>query len=331
MHRDRFVTLRQKRWTRLEELLGRAGRNGPNRLSGEELLELGDLYRHTTSDLAVAQRDFPDDRLVLYLNGLLARAHPFLYRQQIMDIARAGRFVRYGFPEGYRQAGRYIGFACAAFVVAAVVAAILVAWHPSLADTLMPGEAQALRAVMEHHHLWVKSATEHHSVAANYIMLNNILVAVYAFAGGVLLGVPALLVIVQNGIMLGVVGAMVAQYGLSLPFWTFVAPHGVIELSVIFIAGGAGMMVGDAVLRPGLLPRGEALVRAAQHAARLLFGCIPLLIIAGTIEGFFSPSDAPDALKLLVAALVGVLLYSYLLGSRTTVRKVEYAFQDVFT
>jgi len=92
---------------------------------------------------------------------------------------------------------------------------------------------------------------------------------------------------VGNGINLGVIAAMAAQYGLSEQLWSFVVPHGVIELSVIFIAGGAGLMIGDSILRPGMLRRRDALARAAHRAAELILGCVPLLVIAGTIEGFF--------------------------------------------
>lgn len=329
MQRDAFVAAGEARWRRLDELIRRAGWTGLQRLNGKELVELAELYRRTASDLALARRDFPSDRVVPYLNGLLSRAHPLVYRDRVMDIARVGRFVRYGFPEAYRGGGPYIALAFACFAASAVVAAALVAWRSSMADTLMPGDAQALRSVMEHHHLWMKSATENHSVAANFIMINNLVVALYAFAGGVLLGVPALLVLVRNGVMLGTVGAMVAQFGLSLPFWTFVVPHGVIELSVIFMAGGAGMMIGDALLRPGLLARGEALVRAARKAVRILFGCVPLLVIAGTIEGFFSPSEAPALLKILVGAAAGILLYAYLLGSRPRARPTGYTLEDL--
>jgi uncharacterized membrane protein SpoIIM required for sporulation len=103
-------------------------------------------------------------------------------------------------------------------------------------------------------------------------------------------------------------------------------PHGVIELSVIFMAGGAGLMVGDAIVRPGLRSRREALTIAARRGVRLVFGCVPLLVIAGAIEGFYSPSDAPDTAKIAVGAIAGILLYAYLLGSRPTVRRTAYTF-----
>lgn len=296
-----------------------------------EILQLGELYRAATSDLAIARRDFPHDRVTLYLNGLVARAHPLVYQERGIGLARIGRFVRYGFPAAYRDALPYTALAFAIFLLSALIAAALVTWRSSLADVLLPGQAPQLRQVMSQHHLWMQSATSNNSVAANFIMLNNIKVAIVAFAGGMLAGALTLLVMVQNGISIGAVAALVAQYHLSEGLWSFVAPHGVIELSVIFMAGGAGMMIGDAILRPGLQRRQDAIVQAAQHALKVLLGGAALLVVAGTIEGFFSPSNAPDALKYAVGAITGVLLYSYLLGSRPGIREMPYTFEDVLS
>jgi uncharacterized membrane protein SpoIIM required for sporulation len=323
---ERFIAQRQERWERLQVLLKKAGQGQIERMSAEELFELGDLYRQATSDLAIVRRDFPGDRLAGFLNDLVARAHPIIYHDEPVRSGRIRYFLLYGYPLAVRQAGPYILGAFAVSLVSAIVAAILVAVNPPIADTLLPGTAQSLRSVMEQHHLWVKSATENHSVAGAFIMTNNIRVAFMAFAGGMLAGVGAFLIMAYNGLMLGAVGAMVQQYGLSEQFWAFVAPHGVIELTVIFIAGGAGLMIGDALLRPGLRRRSDALTGAARHAAVLLIGCVPLLMIAGTIEAFFSPSDAPAAVKFAFAAIAFSALYGYLLFSRPPVRTERYTF-----
>lgn len=175
----------------------------------------------------------------------------------------------------------------------------------------------------------MKANTADHPVAANFIMANNITVAIEAFAGGMLLGIPAVLIEAYNGIMLGTVGTMTAQYGLAGGFWSFVVPHGVIELSVIFMAGGAGIMIGDSILRPGRLRRRDALVRAARRALQLTLGGAALLVVAGTIEGFFSPSDAPDWSKYLVGVVTGILLYGYLLGSRPREVPKQYTLEEL--
>lgn len=329
MRREEFIAARKGRWERLDVLI-REARKSLRRISGEEILELGMLYRAVTADLATARRDFPGDSVTAYLNALVARAHTVVYQGEPGGLARLGRFLRYGFPAAFRETAPYTALAFGLFLVSAVIAALLVAVQPHLADVLLPGEAAGLRSIMQQHHLWMQSATSNHSVAANFIMLNNIKVAFFAFAGGMLVGLGTLYVMLQNGIMLGAVGAMVQQYSLSLGFWSFVAPHGVIELSVIFMAGGAGLTIGDSILRPGMLPRTDAIAQASRRAMYVLFGCVPLLVVAGTIESFFSPSGAPVVLKFVFSAVAGVLLYSYLLLSRPPRAKNEdYTFEDI--
>lgn len=328
MQRDTFIKIRKGDWEELESLVAHARRRASH-MSGADLLRMGDLYLAATSDFALAQRDFPGSPVTDYLNGLVARAHPVIYREAAGSWSRLGQWIRYGFPQAYRDAGRYIAISFAAFAVGAIVSAILVAIHPATADTLLPGEAAQLRAIMAQHHLWMQANTANHPVAANFIMANNITVAIEAFAGGMLLGIPAVLIEGYNGIMLGAIGTMTGQYGLAEGFWSFVLPHGVIELSVIFMAGGAGLMIGDSILRPGRLRRKDALVRAARHALQLTLGGAALLVVAGTIEGFFSPSNAPDWAKFAVGIVSGVLLYGYLLGSRPKEATHRYTLEEL--
>jgi uncharacterized membrane protein SpoIIM required for sporulation len=314
----------------LETLLARASRGRLDRFTGEELLELGDLYRAATADLATARRDFPGDRVTFYLERLVARGHTAVYREEPMDSNRIGALFRYGFPQVYRESFPYMGLAIALLLVPAIIAAFLVVLNGSYADTLLGSdEASSLRAIMSQHHLWFKSATENHSVTQSLITLNNVKVAFAAFAGGVLVGLGAIYVLVFNGINIGAVAALVATYGLSRGFWAFVVPHGVVELSVICMAGGAGMMIGDAILRPGLLPRGLALTAAARRAAILVIGGALLLVFAGATESWFSPSDAPDWLKWAYGAASGVALYAYLFTSRPPAKRESYRFEDV--
>ena len=119
-------------------------------------------------------------------------------------------------------------------------------------------------------------------------------------------------VLITNGMLIGAVGGLCHIYGLSLPLWSFISPHGYIELSVIFIAGGAGLMMGYSLINPKLATRKLALRDAAKDAVRLIGGCIPFLVIAGIIEGFISPSSLKPWLKLAIGAGTGILLYVYL-------------------
>ncbi|MCA1553804.1 MAG: stage II sporulation protein M, partial [Chloroflexi bacterium] len=120
-------------------------------------------------------------------------------------------------------------------------------------------------------------------------------------------------VLVSNGLLLGAVFALMQVYGHAAPLWEFVVGHGVLEISEITMAGGSGLLLGYAMLQPGLLSRQNALMLAAQKSVRLLLGSVPLLVVAGTIEGLLSPSDAPAWIKYAVGIGSGVLLYGYLL------------------
>jgi hypothetical protein len=115
-----------------------------------------------------------------------------------------------------------------------------------------------------------------------------------------------------NGLLFGVVNVACWNGGLMLSLWSFVAPHGALELPAIFIAGGAGLTMGQRLLFPGELPRRVALARAAALGVRLVLGTIPLLLVAGTMEGFVSPSNLPVPLKFAVSAALGGMLVLYL-------------------
>jgi uncharacterized membrane protein SpoIIM required for sporulation len=138
-----------------------------------------------------------------------------------------------------------------------------------------------------------------------------------AFAFG-LTGIGTGWLMLFNGLMMGVIGAATWQAGMALSLWSFVAPHGVLELPAILIAGGAGFELTRGLLFPGVLPRGQSLQRAGKRAVRLLAGTIPLLLLAGTIEGFFSPTHVPVAMKFSLAAVLftALLLYLFRAGRR---------------
>jgi uncharacterized membrane protein SpoIIM required for sporulation len=200
------------------------------------------------------------------------------------------------------------------FLVPAIIAFVTTYNDPALAGALVPGAEAVVEQVRAGEEWWQRINEEGASVAAAEIMTNNIGVAFRAFAGGVTLGIYTLFVLVSNGIFLGVVAGAAQRFDFADNLWGFVAAHGAIEFSVIFLAGGAGLQLGWAILRPGLLSRRAALVVAARRALLIVLGCVPLLVIAGLIEGFVSPSALPLGVKFAVAAISGAALWGYLLG-----------------
>ena len=305
---ERFVAERQARWAELEAAVKRARRGRLRGMPAEEIERFGLLLRHTASDLAIARRDYPDAEVTTYLNALCTRAHPMLYRGTPLRLSSIPAFYARGLPRAFRAAWPYIVASLVLLAVGFLAGFVAVYLRPDLRSSLVP---QSLFDQMARGQ--IQANVPDAPLAATFIIQNNIRVALVAFAGGVLLGLPTAFVLLANGWMLGTIAAAVHQGGYDQAFWSLIVPHGVIELSVIVIAGGTGLMVGAAILRPGHLRRGDALGIAARRASVLALGVATLLIVAGTLEAFVSPSTLPGAAKLAIGALAGLLLYSWLL------------------
>ena len=312
---ERFVAERTPRWAELEAAVKRARRGRLRGMPAQEIERFGLLLRHTASDLAIARRDYPDAEVTAYLNTLCTRAHPMLYRGAPMRLSAVPAFYARGLPRTFRAAWPYVVASLALLAIGLLAGFVAVYLRPDLRSSLVP---QSLFDQMARGQ--IQANVPDAPLAATFIIQNNIRVALVAFAGGVLLGLPTAFVLLANGWMLGTIAAAVHQGGYDLAFWSLIVPHGVIELSVIVIAGGTGLMLGAAILRPGHLRRGDALSIAARRAAVLALGMATLLIVAGTLEAFVSPSTLPGAAKLAIGAISALLLYSWLLlgGRRRT-------------
>lgn len=313
MNVDDFYQSRQDSWKALSGLVDKANR-GIEQMTPDEIARLGKLYRAATSDLAIAQRDFPHHRVALYLNQLVGRAHGVVYRGEPLALRRLVTYATEGFPRIFRETLPFTLTAAALFFATALIAGLATSSNPQNSRWLLPQAVQDLIPQMEQKNLWTHIPVEERPYASSAIMTNNIRVAMLAFGGGILAGVATVWVMVYNGLVLGGTVGLTFYYGLGFDLLTFMVGHGVIELSVAMISGGAGLMMGWSILRPGLLRRRDALVIAARRSVTLLAGCVPLLVVAGTIEGFISPAEViPWPVKWGIGLVTGVLLYSYLL------------------
>lgn len=267
------------------------------------------LYRQVAADLSVLRQDATARTYAEHVNHLLARAHHVVYSRRKTNFGTLFRFLRDEYPAIFQ---RNLG-------VVVVSTLVSVAWG-ILGATITNARPEFMRhyvgpemiATMERHEMWTKSVVSVAPMAASYIMTNNLTVSFVTFAGGILFGVGTFWFLYQNGMMLGVIGAACHQYGMSLALWSFVAPHGSLELPAILIAGGAGFRLGHAMLFPGSLRWRDSVAKGGMEATRLVSGIIPMLIVAGTLEGFFSPSAAPVPLKFSVGGLLFVLLLMWL-------------------
>ena len=324
-----FSATRQARWAELERLLALSQGNGLRKFEAEQIQALGRAYRQVLSDLAIARRDFPDDQLTLWLNDLAARAHLRLYRAPAPSWHRLGQFFWTDFARRFRAARGYLLVSALLLFGPALLAYLLALLDPTLRDALVPAQ---LRNVMASGRTWTDIQPGLRPGMATLIFTNNIQVSFLAFSGGVLFGLGTVYVLVSNGLALGAVLGAAQFYGVAPLIWSFISPHGYLELTCIVIAGAAGLMLGDALLRPGLWLRREALARASRQAVELVVGAAPVLVAAGLIEGFVSPSELPVAAKLTFGPAAGAVLYALLFtlgrGPVAGVRRVETVWAD---
>lgn len=309
---DKFINKRKNNWQRLEDLLTLVESATLRGLNREEVRELGQLYRRVASDLAIARAESRDPKLVNYLNSLVIRAHGKVYRAENQGFGLIKQFFLKDFPQSYRRNWKFTSISFATFFLFSFFAFAATWQNMSFAEVVGTDE---VRFAVESNHHWWERLNDANQIGSAQILTNNILVTFYAFAYGAFFGIGTLYILAFNGLHLGSIFAICYRidpnFGNALA--TFVVAHGVIELSCIFICGGAGMLIGYSILVPGNLSRIDSLKRNGLEAIRIVVGCAFLLVIAGIIEGFVSPSDIPAGFKIAVGVLTGIAMYSYLL------------------
>jgi uncharacterized membrane protein SpoIIM required for sporulation len=308
--------LDRQRWHDLTGLLDRWDRQGPNSLTVPELKQLSRLYRQVTIDLSKARTDGADPELLQYLNLLAARAHGHVYSAKRVSLLPLWDFVTAGFPRLVRRQARPILVSTAVFLLTALASFLAVLRQPETAYSLFDEqyvEFENLRLEKqegEYRGNFTFSVAESPLVAVA-IIGNNIFVALRTFAFGALCCLPAILLLAFNGRMLGTLSGLVWNHGYLVAFYGLILTHGVLELTAICLAGGAGLMLGWSVIAPGGLPRRDALRWAAVDAFGVLGGAVLLLIPAGLIEAYVTP-HCPAAVRWSVALASAVFLAAYL-------------------
>ena len=316
----RWLDKRKPYWTRLDQLLDQTTRHGLRKLGRSELQELGLLYRQIAADLAALREDRGSVHFARYLNQLLARAHNIIYSAHKASPSALLEFFGQTYPRVFRRNVGFVGLALIIFLASALVGAVLAYQDPDFKLGILGPQ---MVDTIDRHEMWTHSIVGIKPLASSAIMTNNMSVAFMTFALGITAGIGTIYMMLFNGLLLGVIGMACHLSGMSLKLWDFVAPHGVLELPAIFLAGGAGLRIASGLLFPGYLPRRESLVRAGADAVQLVLGTIPILIVAGIIEAFVSPTGLAARLKFAMAASLFALLMAYLFGAGRSAAKAD--------
>jgi uncharacterized membrane protein SpoIIM required for sporulation/uncharacterized RDD family membrane protein YckC len=312
------------RWIEYRTLLARADRRGLTALPAGDVERLAALYRTVAADLARARTYGASGPLVFSLERWVGAGHNLLYRPGGRSWRALAGWLSHGFPVLVRARGLYVAAAAALLFLPAFGTYAAVRIDPPLARELMPyvmiERAETARERADAGGGYVEVPDVFMPVLASQLIANNVQVTFLAFAGGILAGLGTALLLLVNGLHLGAAAALFENEGAAALLWEFVAPHGVIELAAVCIAGAAGLILGGAVIRPGRLRRADALALRAREGVSLLAGTTMLLVLAGLVEGFVSPAPIPVPVKLAIAAVValGFLAYILLAGRSVT-------------
>ncbi len=248
------------------------------------------------------------ERRVLELRGRLTGAG---WRRSIRVLLWSA--VR-GFPRHVHALRWHIAIAAVCFFLSAAFGWLASTRDPTAATWLLPDAVHdsVLLRLSDGRH-WLEQVDISGAPAlSGSLLVHNVEAAMQALALGVFGGVGAVVAMIENGVFLGAVAGLVHSQGMDRVLWAFIAPHGVLEFPAVWLAGGAGLALGEAVLLPGPQGRAVALRRAASNVGPVGVALIPLLTLAALVEGFISPIPKPDVLSFALAIVLGLGLVAYL-------------------
>jgi uncharacterized membrane protein SpoIIM required for sporulation len=300
---DAFIARHTAEWTRLD-VLSRA-----RRLSEDDADELVRLYRATATHLSQVQSRAPDPALTARLSSLLARSRAAAVgTPPVRGWAALRRGVTVDFPVAVYRARRWWLSVTAASLVLAAAMMIYVRDHPDKLNRVVSDAA--VRQLVDHDFSDYYRADPAQSFAA-HVWTNNALVTAFClFLGVTVLG--PLYLMFTNVLNLGVIGGAMLAAGKAGVFFGLILPHGMLELTCVFIAGGVGLRTGWAWIDPGPLPRSRALAQAGRTTAVVALGLAAALVVAGLLEAFVTPSGLPTWSRIGLGALAELAFLSYI-------------------
>jgi uncharacterized membrane protein SpoIIM required for sporulation len=311
---DRFITTNQASWHRLEQLTAAASGSGA-RLRPAEVDELVQLYQRASTHLSHARTQQADPALIARLTRLVAAAGGVLYGARSRSLAGVGRFFTTTFPAAVWHARRFV---LVSALLLFLPAALMGTWLARSDVALEAAAPEALREAYVEDDFEAYYSSAPAAEFATAVTVNNIQVGFLAFASGILLCVMTAFILVNNGANVGQAAGLFAAAGQQGRFYGLILPHGLLELSAIVVAGGAGLAIGWAVIDPGDRTRTAALAEQGRRSAVIALGLVLAFVVAGSIEGFVTPSGLPTSMRIGIGVAVFVAFWTYVvvLGRR---------------
>lgn len=303
MDLDAFTAAHQEEWDRLNALVKRRGR-----LSGDEADELVLLYRRVSTHLSSLQSTMADPVLVGKLSGLVARARNAVAGTQDPGWNHVVRFLTVSFPAAVYLNRRWWVTAAVVSGLVALVISWWVAATPSVQATI--GAPEEIRQLVEHD--FENYYSEHPAASfAARVWTNNAWIAAAALVLGVFLGLPVIYLLWMNVLNVAVSAGLMASAGRLDIFFGLITPHGLLELTAVFVAAGAGLRLGWTVIDPGPYRRADALAIAGRSAIGMAIGLTGVLFISGVIEAFVTPSGLPTWARIAIGVVAELLFLAY--------------------
>jgi uncharacterized membrane protein SpoIIM required for sporulation len=303
---DRFIARNQPSWTRLEELV-RVRRRSLDPAQVEELVQ---LYQRTSTHLSHARTQHADPALVARLTRLVATAAGLLYGTRPRSGAGFVRFFTTSFPAAVWHARRFVVVAA---LLLLVPAAAVGTWLATSDEALQASGPDAVRAAYVEDDFEAYYSSAPAGQFATEVTVNNIQVSILAFAAGALLCVVTAYILAMNGAQVGLAAGLFAAAGEQPKFYGLILPHGALELSAVIVAGAAGLAIGWSIVAPGDRRRSVALAEEGRRSAAIILGLLLAFIVAGTIEGFVTPSELPTAARVGLGLAVATAFWTYVI------------------
>ena len=294
-------------WTELENTFTIVHKKGIKALASREVKNFLHLFRQCSHHLAYARTHYGKSDVEGYLNSLVSKCHSHVYAVRKFSLRDLAEFFLYGFPGLLKNYKWFVMSSFGVFAAGFLLSLLMVLSNDGNALLFIPQQlAEGVKGGNMGGGDW------NYPLMSSYIMTNNISVALRAFVFGITLGIGTMYVLFFNGAMLGALTALVYLYSRPVEYWSLILPHGIIELAAIFISGAAGLMIAKSILLPGDYSRKHSLILGSKRAISLIAGVILMLVIAGIIEGFFTPLDIAAQWKLLFALITFIGLAVYL-------------------